>query len=403
MRRLLGRLGWIIAGVVVLAAAGIAIALWVSRPPEAGAFYDPPELAADTAPGTLLRSERMDAGVPEGAEGWRILYATPGLDGEPRAVSGQVIARPGGDDPRSALAWAHGTIGVARGCAPTLMDDPSIVMLRPLGPVLAEGWVVVATDYPGLGTPGPHPYLAGEVTGRSVIDSVRAAGQIDDLGGLDGRYAVWGESQGGHAALWTGIVAAQGYAPELELVGVAAAAPASDIGPLFEAAIGTKPGKILISEAAWAWDRAYPELSFEEAIRPAARPAARVIAERCLFPNIAVVAATTLAVPDNMLAIDIVSDPRWSRRITESTPDGAIDVPVVIAQGDRDPVVAPAVQRAWVRERCAAGQSIDFREVPGAGHADVLGRVGDDLVGWTRDRFAGVAAAAGCPGLPASG
>ncbi len=386
---------------IVVVGVAIGIALYVSRAPEPTAFYDPPELAADTAPGTLLRSERMDAGVPEGAEGWRILYATPGLDGEPRAVSGQVIARPpSGDAPRPVLAWAHGTIGVARGCAPTLMEDPSIVMVRPLGPILAEDWVVVATDYPGLGTPGPHPYLAGEVTGRSVIDSVRAAQQIDGLGDLDGRYAVWGESQGGHAGLWTGIVAAQGYAPELELVGVAAAAPASDIGPLFEAAIGTKPGKVLISEAVWVWDRTYPELSFDEAVRPVARPAVRVIAERCLFPSITVVAATTLAVPDDMLAIDITEDPRWSRRIAESTPDGDIDVPVVIAQGDRDPVVAPAVQRAWVRERCAAGQSIDFREIPGAGHADALGRVGDEFVAWTRDRFDGVAAATGCPGLP---
>ena len=31
-----------------------------------------------------------------------------------------------------------------------------------LARLLARGWVVVATDYPGLGTPGPHPYLVGQ-------------------------------------------------------------------------------------------------------------------------------------------------------------------------------------------------------------------------------------------------
>jgi len=40
---------------------------------------------------------------------------------------------------------------------------------------------VVFTDYPGLGTPGPHPYLVGESEGRAVLDSIRATRQL--LGG----------------------------------------------------------------------------------------------------------------------------------------------------------------------------------------------------------------------------
>ena len=40
------------------------------------------------------------------------------------------------------------------------------------------------------------------------------------------RFAVWGHSEGGHAALFTGELAAR-YAPDLKLVGVAAAAPAT--------------------------------------------------------------------------------------------------------------------------------------------------------------------------------
>ncbi|MFN8629577.1 MAG: hypothetical protein U0838_04430 [Chloroflexota bacterium] len=63
------------------------------------------------------------------------------------------------------------------------------VRVRPVGPrrrlqrgrafflldqVIAHGWVLVATDYVGLGTPGPHPYLIGQGEGRSVLDASRA-------------------------------------------------------------------------------------------------------------------------------------------------------------------------------------------------------------------------------------
>lgn len=44
-----------------------------------------------------------------------------------------------------------------------------------LDQALAAGWGVVATDYAGLGTTGPQPYLIGQGEGRSVLDSIRAA------------------------------------------------------------------------------------------------------------------------------------------------------------------------------------------------------------------------------------
>ena len=52
------------------------------------------------------------------------------------------------------------------------------------------------------------------------------------------RFAVWGHSQGGHAALFTGELAPE-YAPELKLVGIAVAAPATDLVELFKAQKGS--------------------------------------------------------------------------------------------------------------------------------------------------------------------
>lgn len=387
-----------LAALLVVAGVATGVTLYVTRAPEPGPFYDPPAGADDAAPGALLRDEPFTPGIPEGAKAWRILYSTTGAAGRPVAVSGLVIAgataqaSPG---PRPVLAWAHGTIGVARGCALSLLPDPSIALPQPLDRILAQGWVVVATDYEGLGGPGVHPYLVCDATGRAVIDGVRAARALDTGMTLDDRYAVWGESQGGHAALWTGIEAAGGYAPELHLVGVGAAAPASDLGPLLEAALGTTPGKVLTAEAVSSWTKVYPDLDFDAAVARRARAAVRSVAARCLFPDFFVVAAHAVVMPKRILTVDITRDPPWRAHVRANTPDGRIAVPVLLAQGTKDPLVSPAVQARWVARRCAAGQPIDFRREP-RGHIDIMRSAGPELIAWTARLFAGTPVPQGC-------
>ena len=265
-----------LAALLVVAGVAIGITLYVTRAPEPGEFYDPPEIAADSAPGTLLRSERFTPdGLPEGAEAWRILYVTEGADGAPVPVSGMVFTGAAAREaagPRPVIAWGHGAIGVARGCAPSLLEEPGVVV-GPLDAALDQGWVVVATDYPGLGAPGFHPFLISDETGRSVLDAVRAARQSDAGVEVGNRYALWGESQGGHAVLSAAQLATEGYAPDLDLVGVAAGAPATDLAPLMTAALTRPAGKVLASQAVAQWTTAYPELSFDEAITPVAAAA----------------------------------------------------------------------------------------------------------------------------------
>ena len=50
---------------------------------------------------------------------------------------------------------------------------------------------------------------------------------------LGEQTVVWGHSQGGHAALWTGQLAPTS-APELDIAGVAALAPASNLPGLID-------------------------------------------------------------------------------------------------------------------------------------------------------------------------
>ena len=195
------------------------------------AFYDP-TAALPAKAGVLLRSEPFHRGIPSNSHAWRILYTSTRDARTPSIASGIVVV---GDDapagPRPVIAWAHGTTGIVPGCAPSVLDKSLAAGAAPaVREVIERGWVLVATDYVGLGTAGPHPYLIGQGEGRSVLDAVRAAKQIPGLSLAD-QTVVWGHSQGGHAALWTGILA-PAYAPDVHVIGVAALAPATDLTAL---------------------------------------------------------------------------------------------------------------------------------------------------------------------------
>ncbi|HJZ20126.1 MAG TPA: lipase, partial [Bradyrhizobium sp.] len=139
------------------------------------AFYRAPSSEVAGSPGTLVRKEVID-GAPLGATTYRVLYRSTGLDDKPILVSGVVIVPPGDPPPggRPIVAWAHPTSGIVPHCAPSLAIF-LFEQIQGLRSFMRDGYVVAATDYPGLGTAGPHPYLVGTSEARAVIDSVRVA------------------------------------------------------------------------------------------------------------------------------------------------------------------------------------------------------------------------------------
>src|ERR1700716_2954555 len=157
-------------------------------------FYRAPPSEAAGAPGTLVRQEVLDAGrwAPPASRG---LYRPTGWNKKPILVSGVVIV-PAGDPPpggRPIVAWAHPTSGVVPRCAPSLAIF-LFEQIQGLRSFVRDGYVIAATDYPGLGTPGPHPYLVGASEARAVIDPVRVAGSLPGASGGK-KFVVWGHSQ----------------------------------------------------------------------------------------------------------------------------------------------------------------------------------------------------------------
>ncbi len=242
-RRLPAAARWVAGVLLVVAAAGTLVAGQVFRQgvPVVDAFYDAPATVPGS-PGQLLRTEPYAGHLPDGMTAYRLLYTTTADDGVPALASAVLAVPTAATGSVPLVAWAHGTNGVARACAPSLGPDAILLNnVAAMGSLTRNGWGVVATDYTGEGTQGAYPYLIGQGEARSVLDSIRAAHQVNGPH-LSDQSVIWGHSQGGHAALWSGQIAPQ-YAPELQIKGVAAISPASD--PLALAAgVAKNPGAL---------------------------------------------------------------------------------------------------------------------------------------------------------------
>jgi acetyl esterase/lipase len=337
-------------------------------------------------------------GAPTGSKAWKILYVSTGVDGRSVEVSGVVVA-PDLPNPlagRPVVAWAHGTTGVADDCAPSKAKN-FFDRVPHLPALIALDYVVVATDYEGLGTPGVHPYLVGLSEARSVLDSIRAAGQLKQAG-AGKRFVVWGHSQGGHAALFTGQ-RARDYAPELHLEGVAAISPATNLEVLLEDDLSERAGRVLGAYALWSWSQIY-KTPLDTVVKPAFVPAIEKVARDCIETEAEGYHALfdSLPLPEDMLVEGAFSSDPWKRLLEENRPGQApIPAPLYVAQGSEDEIVRPSVTADFVRDLCRSGEVVRYDVLPGVNHLKA-GRVSATaVVQWIRDRFNGDKAPNTCP------
>jgi alpha-beta hydrolase superfamily lysophospholipase len=373
-----------------IAALFLGLCLVFGPSPRAAAepFYDVSVAELLGEPGSIIRIEPLP-GAPLGASAFRVLYRSHDRKGDSIAVSG-VIVVPQGRAPRGGrpvVAWAHGTTGIARKCAPS-MRSSIFQTIRGLRELLAHGYVVTATDYPGLGTSGPHPYLVGISEGRAVLDSVRAARNFKNASAGD-RFALWGHSQGGHAVLFAGELA-KSYAPELRLAGIAAAAPATELGPLMKMDLPTITGKILGAYAVKAWSEVFG-LSLADIVLQRSTLVFDRVSDFCnetYGQDFSMLFAEQPLEREGFLAVDILSVEPWARLMQENTPKRETrGVPVFIAQGSADSIVHPKVTASFMRDLCANGTKVSFVGIAGGDHDASAIRGAKHAARWIKARF----------------
>lgn len=382
----------LLIGAVLIVVLGLAAAEFARRYIEGEAdlktdpaFYSLPSPAPTGEPGEIIRIEPI-ASAPAGSSAWRVIYHSRDLAGVDVPVSGVVIVPdgPAPDGGRTVISWAHPTTGAAAQCAPSLGLDP-FQYIEGLHELLAEGYAIAATDYPGLGVEGQSSYLLGVPESNSVLDIVRAARTIEgaDIGD---RVVLWGHSQGGQAVLFA-AERASSYAPELKLQGVAVAAPAADLNALMTDDIIDLSGVTIASLAIPAYTVAYADRYTADEITailtPAGAKATPDMAELCLLTQ----TKELHAIADPLVGGYVTSDPAttepWKTLLEENSAGGQpVTVPVFVGQGEADQLVRPSATEGYVKLLCSQQADVTFHTYPDVDHGLAAYAALPDLLLW---------------------
>ncbi|MFE6862923.1 lipase family protein [Nocardia sp. NPDC057668] len=324
-------------------------------------------------PGTLVRAEPMIArllpGIALRAHAWRVLYTSTTALGAPVDVSGTVLVpRRPYPGQRPLIGYAIGTQGHGAHCAPSLQlltgleYETALIMA-----LLRRGWAVALTDYPGLGASGRHPYIVGRALGPAVLDSMRAARQLEAAAlPPEGPAALFGYSEGGTAAGWAAQLQPT-YAPDIPLAAAALGGVAADLEFQGEFLDGGRFAWLL-AYTALGMDVAYPELDLDGYLTPAGRKMAARLADTHIVTQI----LTGLPFRfdrHRYLTEDLMAHPDWLARFRENRLGGiAPAAPVLLTHGQRDQVLgyaqAPVLRDDWTR----LGVDVTFRGFRGLEH-----------------------------------
>jgi dienelactone hydrolase len=275
---------------------------------------------------------------------------------------------------------AHGTVGLEDAC----QTSDTIYGTGLAGLFGARGMIGIAPDYPGLGTPGPLPYLVSNSEGAAVLDAMRAGRALAALLAIpvSQRYVAVGLSEGGHAVLAAAALHSS-YAPELDVRGFAAAAPASAWFEHWQMGVGSDGGHIAYhAMLIYAWARYYGYDGPSLWAPGAAERIDSVMAHDCSFDfgkrrdtyldQLGTSAAAVFA-PDFLRAYRAGHLPPSAAMIEHAFAVNRIGpyaqtAPLVIWQGDADDMVPEPITAELVAALRAGGDSVDYRVIPHGTH-----------------------------------
>jgi pimeloyl-ACP methyl ester carboxylesterase len=284
-----------------------------------------------------------------------------------------------------------------------------------------QGYVVVATDYQGLGGGGKHQYAVAQTNGRDVINSARAASSMKEVG-AGKKTVVYGWSQGGGATIAAASLpdyqALQGTAADnLQYLGFVALAP-EDVAamlpnvPADEA--GAKklmngftqanvPNVFLFAHymmGLWGTQAAFPDLKLSDVLTDeGVKVVDKLSRNKCMH----VLADTfSYAYGDNYKTL-LKPEPSNSLAWVKAFVDGSVKpvkptAPVVIYWGTKDTAVPPIMHELYQKQMCGMGANVGRIQLPGEQtHFTTPGVSAPMYLDWVKDRIAGKPLANGCP------
>jgi alpha-beta hydrolase superfamily lysophospholipase len=341
--------------------------------------------SAASLPGTVLTSTTatLPPELTPLATAKRIQYVSTDINGSIIPATGLIITPKTGKK-NKVVAWSHGTTGLADKCAPSTNQNVFWPEARTaVAALLNRGWTVAAPDYPGLGTAQSHPYLVGASEARSIIDSVKAARNLDSA--LSTQYVIDGHSQGGQGALFASQIA-PAYDGNLVLKGTATIAPVSNVDVLAPLIPGT-PGQGYIVMGLYGLSAVDSTFNPNTVLATQAKTKTAVLTTGCLEEILAAyqnLTATQLLVGGALPAAVITKLAHYDNP-AQTTPTA----PILIVQGSDDDAVPQFITHDYLLPELAAySQPVQYVELAGATHDSAVILSADAVATWIAARFA---------------
>jgi pimeloyl-ACP methyl ester carboxylesterase len=284
-----------------------------------------------------------------------------------------------------------------------------------------QGYVVVATDYQGLGGGGKHQYAVAGTNGRDVINSARAASSMTEIG-AGKKTVIYGWSQGGGATIAAaGLLdyqAQQGTAADnLEYLGFVALAPEDLAAVLPKAPVDPAGADKLMKEftqanvpnvflfghfmmGLWGTQAAYPDLKLTDVLTDeGAKVADQLSNNKCVHVMADTFNYTYGENYKSLLKPQASNSSAWLQAFVDGSVKPVKPVaPVVIYWGTKDTVIPPVMHELYQKQMCSLGANVGRVQLPGEQtHFTTPGVSAPLYLEWVKDRINGKPLANGCP------
>lgn len=422
---------------IISSLLGIGFSAAHADPPMQPFYATVMKMAPEGKLGQVIKQEEVATSV-KGAQAWKIAYISSDVSGRKTISTGLVVA-PKGPAPaggRPVMSWGHGTTGSAQNCGPSQVIDPAAPLneyflvggnswmdygIPAVEEFIKEGYVVVATDYQGLGGGGRHQYGVAVTNGMDTLNAARAAVSMKETG-ANNKTIIYGWSQGGGASIslaaMPDYIKQSGTASDnLDILGFVALAPQdvsvfAPVGKLDQAGAdkyfqGLQ--KMFLSNifdfthaamSYWGTQASTPGLKLSDLF---ADDGVKVINEiftnKCMhsasdtfsFNYGSSYASLLKQKPSNTLA--------WVQAMVK----GGVPVvkpvaPVQIYFGSKDTTVPPLMHKLYQEQACKLGGNVGRMQLPGEqSHFTTPGSSKSFYISWIKDRVAGKPLANGCP------
>ncbi|KAJ3954476.1 hypothetical protein N0V92_009022 [Colletotrichum tropicale] len=363
-------------------------------------FYETATNFSGSKPGDVLKLEPIspsNLGTPAGVAAYKLQYTSVDIDGSNVPVTG-FVAFPFARTAESfnLVAYAHGTSGVFRGCAPS--TSPSLYDYTSWSQLVIAGYAVVATDYAGLGNNyTAHKYVASAANANDTYWSVVAArNAFPNV--LSKNWTSIGHSQGG-GAVWKLSEHSLVQDPASGYLGGVAVAPVSkiydalvsigELRKLLQSSGSDSPLSLgVVPSAVLGIKATFPD--YDAPVISQAMKTRIELAKIGQFCDAAISGLTSdlgFGALSNATAESDTILKQFQELNAPAQGDSA-SKPLLLILGAEDTIVSEESGTASWKDSCAHGNIIHLSVYPGLDHSAVLTAATPEWLKFIQDRFA---------------